>query len=111
MAENAFGRRKTVIQTPAHWTPASELPSLKDLGYVPNDDAQELRAFKQGFRKRRFLARGGLRWLAGVFSLVAVICYVVGWMEIRWLFGVASMTCLIWSFFAPKPEPDAPGTA
>lgn len=107
----AFGRRKAEIRAPAHWTPASELPTLKDLGYTPGDDAAELRAFKQGFRKRRFLARGGLRWLAGVFSLVAVICYVAGWMEVRWLFAVASMTCLIWSFLAPKAEAGESGTA
>jgi hypothetical protein len=110
--ETAFGRRAPAqpqaAQPSAAAAPASDLPSLKDLGFTPGDDAEELRAFKQGYRKRRFLSLGGWRWAGGVCFLLSTIAGFLDLHSLSVLFGTVGALAIGYSIFKPFLPDSAP---
>jgi hypothetical protein len=110
---NTFGRRADADPAPSAWTPpppaaASDLPSLKDLGFTPGGDAEELRAFKQGYRKRRFLSLGGWRWVGGLCFLVSTITGFLDLHTLSVVFGTAGALAIAYSIFKPFLPDSAP---
>ena len=88
-----FGRRSTG-SLPKGFPPSApvrDLPSLQDLGFTPFDDAEALRTFKQDYRKRRFIRRGGWRWVGGVCVLASTITGLAGLSDVSSLLGAAGV--------------------
>jgi len=111
--ETVFGRREPSRFTqPAAPRPASDLPSLKDLGCMAEEDAAELRAYKQHYRRRRFVSRGGWRWVGGLCFAASGVLSFTEFNGARSLLGLAGLACLIVGFLRPAkslPEDPAAG--
>jgi len=112
--ERTFGRRAPrPAPSPPPRVPPAALPTLKDIGFTPSD-AAELRTFRQGYRHRRFIGRGGWRWAGGVSLGIGSLAGLLGLEPLRWLFAAAGVAAILYSFSRHARSPEAlapPGPA
>jgi hypothetical protein len=105
----AFGRRAPAGPAGPAAPPAQDrpLPSLQELGVTARDDRAELESFKRGVRRRRFVSRGGWRWVAGLCFTANGVLGFLDLDAIGFAFGAAGIAALLYSFWF-RPRPPAP---
>jgi hypothetical protein len=105
----SFGRRTpaTLAASPAPRPPSKTEPSPSSLGGKKSaEDKAELRAFKAGFRRRRFIGRGGWRWVGGVCFGVSGVLGFLGMGGLSALFVAVGCAALIYGFVGTARSED-----